>query len=74
MNCITLCDGSRPGPRPIPPRPTPPRPTPAPMYNSYHCHSTTRNCEGSPLPPDISQNRFATKEECERVMKLCRRP
>jgi len=79
MNCITLCDGSRPGPRPIPPRPIPPRPTPArptpaPMYNSYYCHSTTRNCEGSPLPPDLSQNRFATKEECERVMKLCRRP
>ena len=44
------------------------------MNNSYYCHSTTRNCEGSPLPPDLSQNRFATKEECERVMKLCRRP
>jgi len=44
------------------------------INNSYHCHSTTRNCEGSPLPPDLSQNRFATKEECERVMKLCRRP
>jgi len=44
------------------------------INNSYRCHSTTRNCEGSPLPPDRSQNRFATKEECERVMKLCRRP
>lgn len=35
MNCITLCDGSRPGPRPIPPGP---RPIPPGPFNCHICN------------------------------------
>lgn len=45
------------------------------INNSYYCNITTKNCEGSDLPPLIvHKNRFTTKEQCERLLNLCRIP
>lgn len=46
------------------------RPAPA---GSYVCNPTNKICEHNIYPPESSQNRFETKEDCESISKLCRK-